>query len=140
MIFFPGLASWYVFFRERDPDFKQSYVTLSEPDSGKQTEGELTLVDKLKVWHDTPMTRNVLCLDIRVLFFLPLLPFFNRPEIGRSLSFTAAKLERRKISRLAWQKRPQSMAFPVSSLDMRKPCSERIVDRTKCAHLHLTLS
>ena len=46
-----GLASWYVFFRESDPDFKQSYVTLSEPDAGKQTEGELALVDKLKVIH-----------------------------------------------------------------------------------------
>lgn len=43
-----GLASWYVFFREKDPDFKQSYVTLSEPEAGKQTEGEQTLVDKLK--------------------------------------------------------------------------------------------
>ena len=74
--FFPGLASWYVFFRERDPDFKQSYVTLSEPDSGKQTEGELTLVDKLKVWQDSLMTRNVLCLDIWALFFLRLPPFF----------------------------------------------------------------
>ena len=44
-----GLASWYVFIRDKDPDFKQSYVTLSEPDAGKQTEGEQTLVAKLKV-------------------------------------------------------------------------------------------
>jgi len=43
-----GLASWYVFIRDKDPDFKQSYVTLSEPDAGKQTEGEQTLVAKLK--------------------------------------------------------------------------------------------
>ena len=44
-----GLASWYMFFRDRDPDFKQSYVTLNGQEPGKQTEGELTLVDKLKV-------------------------------------------------------------------------------------------
>ena len=44
-----GLASWYIFNRENDPDFKQSYVTLSGYEEGKQTEGEHTLVDKLKV-------------------------------------------------------------------------------------------
>ena len=38
-----------MFYRDRDPDFKQSYVTLNGQEPGKQTEGELTLVDKLKV-------------------------------------------------------------------------------------------
>ncbi len=35
--------------RDRDPDFKQSYVTLNGPEVGKQSEEELSLVQKLKV-------------------------------------------------------------------------------------------
>jgi len=43
-----ALGTWYLFFRDRDPDFKQSYVTLNGPEVGKQSEEELSLVQKLK--------------------------------------------------------------------------------------------
>ena len=44
-----ALGTWYLFFRDRDPDFKQSYVTLNGPEVGKPSEEELSLVQKLKV-------------------------------------------------------------------------------------------